>query len=150
MKREVNRSVLNEGIAVAVLGHVHMDPTQSISKISKSSGTSRFRISKTSKFHPDIMKQVQQSNKDGQGRHLQFGELFTQQLIDNENLLYNTPFSDICKFMVNGEPLITVVIEEISVSIFLRNFTHNTLKNSMHVPKFWETVFLDHFSLMTI
>lgn len=105
IKREVNRPVRNETTEVAVLGHVHMDPTQSIRKISQSSGVSRssvHRILKTHKFHPFKMTLVQELNEDDPDRRLQFCELLSEHLVNNINLLYNICFSDECTFMLNG------------------------------------------------
>lgn len=105
-KREANRPVRNEAIEVAVLGHVQMDNTQSIRKLSQASGvsaTSVFRIMKMNKFHPFKIRLVQEINEDDPDRRLQFCEYFSEQLIINPNLLYNTCFSDECTFMLNGQ-----------------------------------------------
>lgn len=46
--------------------------------------------------------------------------------------------------------IITVLIGAIQIHTGLMKLTHNNLKNSMYEPEFWETVLLDHFSMMTI
>jgi hypothetical protein len=105
-KREVIGPVRNEAVEVAVLGHVQMDNKQSITTVSQASGVSRssvHRILKKHKFHPFKMTLVQELHEDDFDRRNQFCEYFSEQLLLNPNLLYNTCFSDECTFMLNGE-----------------------------------------------
>lgn len=54
MEREVNCPVHHEDIEVAVLSHVHMDPTKYVRKIAETSGVSRSSV-QARRFHPSNM-----------------------------------------------------------------------------------------------
>lgn len=105
-KHVVNRPVRNEATDIAVLGHLQTDNSQSLKAVSEASGVSKssiYRILKNYKFHPFKITLLQELNEDDYDRRLQFCEYFSEQLILNQNLLYNTCFSDECTFMLNGE-----------------------------------------------
>jgi ribosomal protein S13 len=105
IKHERNRPVRNEGVEVAVIGHVLMDNKQSLRQIASASGVSKSsvqRILKEQNFHPYKIRLVHELNEDDYDRRLQFCENVTELLIHNPHYSYNICFSDECSFYVNG------------------------------------------------
>lgn len=95
----------DEAREVAVLGHVAMDPTLSTRKLSDVSGVSRTtirRILKHHKFHPFKIQLVQELNEDDFDRRLQFCELVSEIINNNQNYIFDICFSDECSFYLNG------------------------------------------------
>lgn len=95
----------DEAREVAVLGHVAMDPTLSTRKLSDVSGVSRttiMRILKQHKFHPFKIRLVQELNEDDFDRRLQFCEVVSEMINDNQNYMFDICFSDECSFYLNG------------------------------------------------
>lgn len=105
-KHQRHGIINDEATSVAVLGHVAlMENTQSIRKVARESGfstTSVFRILHKHKYHPYKIKLVHELNEDDFDRRLEFCELFSNRIENNEHLLYNICFSDESTFFLNG------------------------------------------------
>lgn len=99
------RVVRNEGMQVAVLGHITMDNTLSTRQLAEVSGVSRTsvrRILKAHKFYPYKIQLLHELNEDDYDRRLQFVEEMSERCIGNPNFMYNICFSDECSFFLNG------------------------------------------------
>lgn len=104
-KRQMENPVVNEAMEVFVLGQVAMDSTLSTRKLANETGVNRTsiqRILKKHHFHPYKIQLVQELNEDDFDRRLQFCEIISERVANNNNFLFNVCFSDECTFFLNG------------------------------------------------
>lgn len=107
IKRNAIQIVNNEDAAIEVLGQVAaLENTASITEVSRVTGVSRtsvWRVLHKFKFHPYKIKLVHELNDDDFDRRIEFCELMTERINNNQNYLYNICFSDESSFSLNGE-----------------------------------------------
>lgn len=104
-KKRTGRRILEEATQVEVLGTFAMDPHSSVRRVAAAtrlSVGSVHRVLKMNKFYPYKLKPVQELSEDDFDRRIEFCEIMTEKINQNEININNVCFSDECTFYLNG------------------------------------------------